>query len=139
MTLLEKALKISYMAHKNQVDKGGNPYYLHPIFVALNMKDDDEKIVALLHDVVEDTEITLDDLRREGFPEYIIEAIDALTRRGESYDFYIRKIKQNDLATAVKIGDLNHNLDTSRLNKITEKDLSRVEKYKKAQKYLLDG
>lgn len=135
--MLDKALKIAYEAHKNQVDKGGAPYFLHPIYVALLMDTTDQKIVALLHDVVEDTDITLDDLRREGFPEYIIEAVDAITHRGESYEEYIKKVETNALAFAVKLGDIKHNMDISRLKNITEKDIKRVEKYKKALAYLL--
>lgn len=136
--MLEKALKIAYTAHKDQVDKGGNPYYLHPIYIALNMQTEAQKVVALLHDVVEDTGITLNDLWRQGFPECVIEAVDAITRKGESYEAYIQKVKKNELARAVKIVDLKHNLDTSRLKKITEKDLRRVEKYKKALAILVE-
>lgn len=135
--MLEKAFKISYMAHKDQVDKGGAPYYLHPIFVALNMETEDQKIVALLHDVVEDTEITLDDLRQEGFSENIVDAVDAITKKGEAYEVYLQKVKANALARAVKIGDLKHNSDITRLKNPTEKDIKRIEKYKKSLDYLL--
>jgi len=136
-TMLEKAFKISYMAHKGQMDKGGAPYYLHPIFVALNMETEDQKIVALLHDVVEDTEITLDDLRQEGFSENIVEAVDAITKKGEAYEVYLQKVKANALARAVKIGDLKHNSDITRIKNPTEKDIKRIEKYKKSLDYLL--
>lgn len=135
--MLNKALMLSYMAHKDQVDKGGSPYYLHPIYVALNVNSEDEKIVALLHDIIEDTDITLDDLKSEGFSDEIINAVDAITHRDESYEIYIQKVKTNAIATVVKIADIKHNMDTSRLKKITEKDIKRVEKYKKALAYLL--
>ena len=137
--MLGKALMLSYTAHKDQVDKGGAPYYLHPIYVALNVSNEDEKIVALLHDVVEDTDITLDDLRREGFSDEIVNAVDAITHRDESYELYIQKVKTNTIATVVKIADIKHNMDISRLNRknLTEKDIKRVEKYKKALDYLL--
>lgn len=135
--MLDRALIICFAAHKDQVDKGGMPYYLHPIHVALNMETEDQKIVALLHDVVEDTNITLDDLRREGFPDHIVDAIDAITKQGESYEVYLHKVKNNALARAVKIGDLKHNSDTTRLKKLTEKDIMRVDKYQKALEYLL--
>ena len=139
MLMLGKALMLSYTAHKDQVDKGGAPYYLHPIYVALNVSNEDEKIVALLHDVVEDTDITLDDLRREGFSDEIVNAVDAITHRDESYEIYIQKVKTNAIATVVKIADIKHNMDISRLNRknLTEKDIKRVEKYKKALDYLL--
>lgn len=136
--MLASAIKLCYEAHKNQVDKGGSPYYLHPIYVALNMESEEQKIVALLHDVIEDTEITIDDLRKKGFSEKIIEAVDAITKKGESYEEYLKKVKDNELAKAVKIEDIKNNMDVSRLKEITEKDISRIEKYKKALAYLLE-
>ena len=135
--MLNKALKLCFAAHNGQVDKGGAPYYLHPITVALHMKTEDEKIVALLHDVVEDTEITLDDLRHDGFSERIVEAVDAMTKKGESWEAYLAKVKSNPIAKAVKLGDLKHNSDLTRLKSVTEKDIKRVERYKKAIDYLL--
>lgn len=135
--MLASAIKLCYEAHKNQVDKGGSPYYLHPIYVALNMESEEQKIVALLHDVIEDTEITIDDLRKKGFSEKIIEAVDAITKKGESYEEYLKKVKDNELAKAVKIEDIKNNMDVSRLKEITEKDIARIEKYKKALAYLL--
>lgn len=134
--MLNKALLLSYEAHKDQVDKAGLPYFLHPIFVALNMETVEQKTVALLHDVVEDTDITLEDLRKEGFPDEIIEAVDAITKTEDDYEKYIQRVKTNALATAVKIADLKHNSDLSRLKTVTEKDLKRLEKYKKALEYL---
>ncbi len=134
--MLNKALIMAYEAHKNQVDKGGEPYYLHPIYVALTVQGETEKIVALLHDIVEDTDITLEDLRREGFSEQVIEAVDAITHRGEDYDEYIKKVKSNPTATKVKIADIHHNMDITRLKEVTEKDKARIEKYKRALKYL---
>ena len=135
--MLASAIKLCYEAHKNQVDKGGSPYYMHPIYVALNMESEEQKIVALLHDVIEDTEITIDDLRKKGFSEKIIKAVDAITKKGESYEEYLKKVKDNELAKAVKIEDIKNNMDVSRLKEITEKDIARIEKYKKALAYLL--
>lgn len=135
--MLASAIKLCYEAHKNQVDKGGSPYYLHPIYVALNMESEEQKIVALLHDVIEDTEITIGDLKKKGFSEKIIEAVDAITKKGESYEEYLKKVKDNELAKAVKIEDIKNNMDVSRLKEITEKDIARIEKYKKALAYLL--
>lgn len=117
MDLIRKALNIAIKAHKGAVDKGGVEYIYHPITVALKCTTDDEKIVALLHDVVEDTPMTFDDLREAGFPEYIIEALDAITRRkpqeqtGDGRWEYIKRCKANPIARVVKIADLEHNSD----------------------------
>lgn len=135
--MLRKALMLCCEIHKDQVDKGGAPYYMHPITVALNMETEEQKIVALLHDVVEDSETTLEDLKAMGFSDRIIDAIDRVTKKGESYGIYLKKIKENDLARAVKLGDLEHNSDLTRLKTVTEKDLNRVKRYKKAKEYLL--
>lgn len=125
-------------AHKGQIDKGGAEYYLHPFHVAEKCKSIDAKIVALLHDVVEDTDITLADLSKF-FEPVIIEAVDAITKQnGISYDAYLSRVKKNPLAREVKIQDLMHNSDLSRLNEVTEEDLKRVEKYKKSIAYLKD-
>lgn len=120
MDLIQKALNIAINAHKGVVDKGGVDYVFHPITVALECKTDDEKIVALLHDVVEDTPVTLDDLRKD-FPEYIVEAVDAVTRRKPQEQYgaarwdYIKRCKANPIARVVKIADLEHNSDLSRI------------------------
>lgn len=101
--------------HHEQYDKIGAPYILHPVFVADQMDTEDETIVALLHDVVEDTPITLDDLRDKGYSDEIVVAIDALTRRtDETYSAYIERLSNNKLARRVKIADLQHNLDPER-------------------------
>lgn len=115
--MISKALKIAYTAHQNQVDKGGIPYVQHPIRVALSCMTDDEKIVALLHDVIEDTNVTVEELRQAGFSTTIINAIIALTRiDGEDYMQFIKRLSLNDLATSVKIQDLKDNMDIRRLN-----------------------
>lgn len=143
MDLIRKALDIAIKAHKGVVDKGGVDYVFHPITVALKCKTDDEKIVALLHDVVEDTPMTFDDLREEGFPEYIIEALDAITRRkpqeqkGAARWDYIKRCKANPIARAVKIADLEHNSDLSRITNPSEKLKKRVlEEYPEEIKFL---
>ncbi len=136
---LELAKQICIEAHKGQVDKGGADYYLHPFHVARRCKNIDEKIVALLHDVVEDTNITLADLTKF-FESDIIDAVDAITKQdGISYDDYLSRVKKNPIARKVKIQDLIHNSDLSRLNEVSEKDLKRVEKYKKSIAYLKDA
>ena len=135
--MLQKALNIASDAHRGQLDKGGKPYIFHPLYVASHVDGINEKIVALLHDVVEDTDVTLDDLRNEGFSEEIICAINVLTKTDDDYDNYLKKVKSNEMARKVKIEDIKHNMDGTRLKSITEKDKSRIEKYKKALGYLL--
>ena len=135
--LLAKAIILATKNHKGQVDKGGNPYILHPLRVMGKVKSLEAKIVAILHDIIEDTDITKEDLLDMEFPYKIVEAIELLSKpKKEDYIHYIRRIKGNPLAKEVKMADLQDNMDLSRLNKITEKDLNRVEKYKKAYSIL---
>lgn len=130
--LTNKALKISFEAHKNQVDKSGVPYIFHPYEVASSLKEENEICVALLHDVVEDSDITLQDLAKD-FPPQIIEAIKLLTHDEKvPYLEYVKKIKTNKIATNVKLSDLHHNSRADRLVAVTEEDLQRLEKYKTA-------
>ena len=133
--MIDKALEIAYNAHKGQKDKMGFPYILHPIAVSLMVDTVDEKVVALLHDVVEDTSVTLADLD-EVFPAYIVDAVRALTNVGESYDQYISNVLQSPLAVRVKLADLRHNMDIRRLPDMTEKDIIRINKYKKTYERL---
>lgn len=131
--LTKKAMKISFEAHKNQTDKNGMPYIFHPIHLAEQMTDEKTICVALLHDVVEDTDITFEQLKKEGFTRDIIDALKLLTHNESvSYMDYIKEIKTNAIATAVKLTDLKHNSDLSRLDTVDEKAKKRVEKYKKA-------
>lgn len=135
--LTKKAMKLCFEAHKDQKDKSGLPYVHHPFHLAEQMETEDTTIVALLHDVVEDTEYTLDDIRAMGFPERIIEALSYMTHDSAvPYLDYVAKIKENPIATAVKLADLKHNSDLSRLAVVDEKALKRVEKYSKAMKIL---
>ena len=120
-------------AHAGQKDKGGAPYIFHPLRLMLAMQTDEEKMTAILHDVVEDSAVTLDDLRAAGFPNKVIEAVDLLTRKKEdSYEAFIEKIKPHSLARRVKMADLRDNLEIDRITHPTEKDFARLEKYKKA-------
>lgn len=138
--LVGKAIDISYNAHKGQYDKAGKPYVNHPIFVAGKMKTNEEIIVALLHDVIEDTDLTLECLIEEGYSDEIIQAIDAITKRpDEDYFEYIQRVKKNPLARKIKIEDLNHNMDLSRIKDPTDRDLKRVERYEKALEILMRG
>ena len=129
----KKALKLCFLAHRDQVDKSGMPYVFHPFHLAEQMMDEDTTVVALLHDVVEDTPHTLDDLKKMGFSSQIIEAISLMTHEpGVPYMDYVQKIKENAIARAVKLADLKHNSDLTRLDYVDETAMIRVEKYKKA-------
>lgn len=132
----KKAIIIAYNAHINQKDRSGLPYILHPIHLAEQMDTEEECIVALLHDVVEDTEVTFKELEKE-FSKTIIDALKLLTHdKDTDYFEYIEKIKSNPLAKKVKLADLKHNSDETRLENITEKDIARNKKYVKAIKIL---
>lgn len=138
--LYEKALRIAEKAHEGQKDKGGNPYILHPLAVASKVENREEKITALLHDVVEDTEVTLGDLARE-FPSVIVDAVDRLTKKkGPEYsrEKYLERIKENEIARKVKLADLEHNMDISRIPHPTEVDYRRLENYKENVEFLKD-
>ena len=129
----KKALKLCFQAHKDQVDKSGMPYVFHPFHLAEQMDTEDAVTVALLHDVVEDTAYTLEDLREMGFPERVLEALALLTHGpGVPYMDYVREIGKNSLAARVKRADLAHNSDLSRLDRADENALARVEKYRRA-------
>lgn len=133
----KKAMKLCFEAHKDQTDKSGMPYVFHPFHLAEQMETEETTIVALLHDVVEDTDYTLEDLAGMGFGESVIEALSLLTHDDEvEYMDYVRAIKENPIATAVKLADLRHNSDLSRMDKITEKVLERRAKYLKAMAFL---
>ena len=133
----ERAYEIAKKAHLGQVDKAGEDYIKHPEKVASFVKTDEEKTVAYLHDVIEDTELTLEDLHEYEFSKEVIEAVDIITKkRGEDYQSYLNSVKKNKLARAVKLADLRHNSDLTRLAKVTEKDIKRKEKYQKAIDFL---
>ncbi|GMK41286.1 hypothetical protein PCCS19_43420 [Paenibacillus sp. CCS19] len=130
---IELAIAIALEAHKDQVDKGGAPYILHPLAVMNRVETLEEKIAAVLHDVVEDSSVTLEQLRAHGFSDEIIDAIGRLTRSQEdSYEAFIEKTKGNWIARNVKIADIKENMNLSRINNPTESDYNRLEKYKNA-------
>ena len=136
--MTKKAMDICFEAHKDQKDKSGQPYVFHPFHLAEQMTDEETTIVALLHDVVEDTSVTLEDLAAEGFSQSVLDAIALMTHApGVNYMDYVAEIKKNPIAKAVKIADLTHNSTLSRLNEITPKDLERVETYREAKAFLL--
>lgn len=137
MATLENAISIAALAHKGQTDKANAPYILHPLRMMMKMKSESAMIAAVLHDVVEDTEWTLGQLRDEGFSEEVLEAVDCLSeRKGESYEDFIMRVKTNSIAIQVKIADLEDNMNLGRINQITRKDLDRIERYHKWWKYL---
>lgn len=135
--MLELALTIATEAHRGQFDKSGVDYIEHPIFVASQVDSEEEKAVALLHDVIEDSSVTAEELLNAGLPETVVTAVQILSKKkGQDYQTYLKTVKSNPLARAVKLADLKHNSDLSRLETITDKDLERLEKYKKAIDYL---
>ncbi|MET0357152.1 MAG: GTP pyrophosphokinase [Cellvibrio sp.] len=137
MSLLEKAIHLACNAHAGQLDKAGQPYILHPLRLMMKVSSEPAQIVAILHDVVEDTDINLQQLKSLGFAEDVIQAIDCLTKReGEEYDNFIERISKNKLATQVKIQDIQDNLDLTRLSSINDKDLERAKKYHQVLRYL---
>ena len=138
-TMTKKALQLCYEAHKDQLDKSGMPYVFHPFHLAEQMETEETTIVALLHDVVEDTDYTLSDLRKMGFAQTVIDALSLLTHDPEvEYIDYVLAIKENPIAKIVKLADLRHNSDLSRLDTVDERALVRSEKYGKAIQ-LLEG
>lgn len=139
--MIERAYEIACLAHAGQVDKGGHDYIEHPLAVYKMLDTEEEKIVGLLHDVLEDGDksfFTLDEIREE-FGDTVADAVDAVTHReGEEYFDYLARLAKNKIAVRVKLADLTHNSDLSRIEHPTEKDYARVEKYKKAKQYLME-
>ncbi len=134
----ELAKALCRYAHRGQTDKSGAPYYLHPFTVSEKVEGEDEKIVALLHDVIEDTDIGSDTIT-DLFGPTVSEAVLSVTRReGESYMDFVGRAKQNPIGRKVKLADLEHNMDLSRLRTVTEKDRERLEKYRKAKELLME-
>lgn len=137
MSLLEKAIAIAVTAHRGQTDKSGAPYIGHPLRVMHRMESDTDRIVAVLHDVIEDTATTVADLRREGFTDEILDALAHLTKReGELYPDFVARAAVNPIARRVKLADLEDNLDIRRLESVTERDAKRLTKYLVAWRYL---
>ena len=136
----KRALSICFEAHKEQLDKSGLPYVFHPFHLAEQMQDEDTTVTALLHDVIEDSDYTLDALRREGFSERVLEALALLTHDDSVlYEDYVKRIKPNPIARAVKLADLAHNSDLSRLDEVTDTALKRRERYLAAIEELTNG
>ena len=135
--LLELAIKVATEANAGQVDKGGKPYINHPQAVAASLTNTEYKIVAYLHDVCEDTSITFADLKDMGFTYRIVNSIRLLTKTDElTYEEYLRRLRMDSCARAVKMADLKHNMDITRIPSPSEKDYARIEKYKKSLAFL---
>ena len=135
--LTKKAIRLCFDAHREQVDKTGLPYVFHPFHLAEQMKDEATTVCALLHDVVEDTDYTLEDLHAMGFPADVVDALALLTHDpAVPYMDYVKEIAKNPIARKVKMADLRHNSDLSRMDEVDEWAFKRTEKYKKALAYL---
>jgi len=129
MSNLGRAIAIAASAHQDQLDKNGIPYILHPIRLMLKMESEEQMIAAILHDVIEDTEWTLDQLHAEGFSKRIIDLVDLLSRREpESYAEFIERLRADPVAIKIKLADLEDNMDLTRLPEITKKDISRLKR-----------
>ena len=136
-SMVNLALSIARQAHEGHIDKAGVDYIEHPIYVASQVKSEKEKAVALLHDVLEDSSVTVEELLIAGLPETVVTTVQVLTKQtGQNYQTYLQAVKSNPLACRVKLADLKHNSDLSRLTSITEKDRERLKKYKKAIDFL---
>ncbi|HEY5761325.1 MAG TPA: HD domain-containing protein [Steroidobacter sp.] len=140
MSTLERAIAIAAEGHAGQFDKAGQPYILHPIRVMLRVSGASERITAILHDVVEDTPVTLDQLAKEGFSREVVDAVDALTKRlGENRIDAAKRAAANPIARVVKLADNAENMDLSRISNPTQKDYDRLEEYKRVREILLAG
>lgn len=138
---LEQAIAIAARVHEGQVDKAGQPYILHPLRVMFRLGSDEERIVAVLHDVVEDSDVTFEELEREGFSDRILTALEGVTKRPEEegdagYEAFVKRAAENPLARRVKIADLLDNMDLTRLSELSERDFRRLDRYVKALRYL---
>ena len=141
MSTLEKAIALAVTAHEGQVDKAGQPYVLHPLRVMLALKSTEERIVGVLHDVVEDCDVSLEELREHGFSAAVIQAIDSVTKRPEEkgddgYQSFVVRAGKNPTGRRVKIADLMDNMELTRLAELSDKDFRRLDRYMKALRYL---
>ncbi len=137
--MLNKAIKIATTAHDGQFDKAGAPYIFHPLRVMMAGKSEIERICGVLHDTIEDSDITLEFLQKKGFSEEVLAVLDCLTKRyGENYDDFISRILENKTAFLVKLADLHDNMDLSRISDLTDEDKDRIEKYSRAVERIYD-
>lgn len=135
--MLDLAIEVACKAHAGQKDKAGDNYILHPLRLMLKFDSDEERVVAVLHDVVEDSDVSLDKIKNFGFSQAVVDALDCLTKRdNEQYEVFIHRIVGNRLSKKVKIEDIKDNLNLLRLNELNEYDLLRINKYHKALRFL---
>ncbi|MCA9394259.1 MAG: GTP pyrophosphokinase [Candidatus Omnitrophica bacterium] len=139
MADLQRAIAIAVEAHRDQTRRNGSPYVLHPLRVMLSFEDETRRIIGVLHDVVEDSDWSLDDLREEGFAAEVVAAVDALTKReGEDYQDYLDRLETDALARSVKLADLRDNMSVVELPVVREQDTQRLNRYRQAYKLLSD-
>jgi len=139
MNIIEKSLEIALKAYKGQKDKAGKTYILHPLRIMAKMNTEEEMSVAMLHDVIEDSDYTFEDLISEGIPANVANAVQALSKnKDENYEQFIERILRNKLASKIKLADIEDNINILRLDTVTQKDLERISKYHKAWKTLSD-
>lgn len=137
MSNLQRAIEIAVHAHRDQSTKDGQPYVLHPLTLMMRVDSEIEKIAAVLHDVVEDTPVTQDELKSEGFSDEVLAVVELLTHpEGMSYDDYIDRLAVNPIARKVKLADLGHNMDITRIPDPTQNDFERLQKYHRIWKKL---
>jgi (p)ppGpp synthase/HD superfamily hydrolase len=137
--MLEQAIHLAIRAHAGQRDRAGTPYILHPMRVMQTLETEEEKVIAVLHDVIEDSTITFDDLNQYGFPPRVISALKLLTRdKNTPYEEYIAALAPDPIARKVKLADLFDNMDVGRIDKITDEDVQRLNKYMRAAEFLRD-
>lgn len=138
---IEKALAFALKVHQGQTDRFGQPYILHPLHLMMQMETDSERLAAILHDTVEDSDHTLDDVRALGMPEEVVRAVALLTHEGDhdSYLDYVRRLQADPIARRVKMADLQHNMDIRRLPQVTEQDCARLIRYRRAWEILTNG
>jgi (p)ppGpp synthase/HD superfamily hydrolase len=137
MATLEDAILLAAQAHQGQRDRNGQPYVLHVLRVMLRVETDEQRTAAVLHDLVEDTPHSLEELRALGFDEHVVHAVDCLTHRdGEPYEAYVQRAASDPIARVVKVADLEDNMDLRRLDEITERDLARFQRYLAAWRWL---
>ncbi len=140
MSKLEEAILLAVQAHQGQVDKADNPYILHPLRMMTRMRTEPEMMAAVLHDVVEDTDWTFEQLREKGFPEEVLVAVECLTKReGEDYMAFVERAKANRIARQVKIADIEDNMDVRRISDFTSRDADRMTKYNRAWQLLTEA
>lgn len=142
MATLGKAIAIASTVHADQVDRGGNAYILHPMRIMQRLRTTDAELmqIAIMHDVIEDSDYTIESLQKEGFSKRVLAALECLTHhKDEEYDDYIRRISTNDDAILVKLEDLRDNSDITRLKGITQKDFERVQKYHRSYIFLTEA